>query len=69
MAIEQLNQAFDIFDEDRSGKISKEELVRAMLKYGEPITDSQAEEMVAEADKDGDGELDREEILSVLVTR
>ena len=33
-----------------------------MLKYGEPITDSQAEEMVAEADRDGDGEVSREPV-------
>ena len=37
-----------------------------MQLYGEPITDSQAEEMVAEADADGDGELSRTELLGVL---
>ena len=55
---EDLLSAFRVFDRDDSGKISKAELRHVMTNLGEKLTDEEAEEMMKEADIDGDGEID-----------
>lgn len=48
-------EAFKVFDKDGSGKISAEELRSIMTDLGEKLTDGDVDEMIREADKDGDG--------------
>lgn len=48
-------EAFKVFDTDGSGKISPAELRKVMTKLGEKLSDQEVEEMISEADMDGDG--------------
>lgn len=48
-------EAFKVFDKDGSGKISPAELRLVMTNLGERLTDNEVEEMIKEADINGDG--------------
>lgn len=63
---ENLRKTFEIFDTDGSGKISSDELKIVMKKLGEELTDFQIQEMIKEADSDGDGEIDFEEFVRMV---
>ena len=47
-----------MFDKDGSGKISTEELKQVMASLGENLTQEELQDMINEADEDGDGEID-----------
>ena len=57
---EELRTAFRVFDKDDSGSISVAELRYVMTNLGEELSDAEVQEMVREADVDGDGEIDYE---------
>lgn len=48
-------EAFKVFDKDNSGKISADELRQVMNNLGERLSDAEVEEMIREADTNGDG--------------
>lgn len=48
-------EAFKVFDKDNSGKISPAELRQVMSNLGEKLSDEEVEEMMKEADLNGDG--------------
>jgi calmodulin len=54
-----MNQIFfcdcRVFDKDNNGVISSTELRRVMTNLGEKLTDEEVEDMIKEADLDGDG--------------
>ena len=52
---EELRQAFRVFDRDGNGLISANELRHVMTNLGEKLTDAEVDEMIHEADIDGDG--------------
>ena len=54
---DELKQAFKIFDRDKNGYISASELKYVMANLGEKLTDEEVEEMIREADLDGDGRI------------
>lgn len=58
--------AFKIFDKDCSGKISATELRQVMLNLGEKLTDTEVDEMISEADCNGDGEIDIAEFKRMM---
>ena len=47
-----------VFDKDGSGTISNAELRKIMTTYGETLTDEEVDEMIKDADTDGDGVVD-----------
>ncbi|KAL3873539.1 hypothetical protein ACJMK2_036639 [Sinanodonta woodiana] len=57
---EEIREAFKVFDRDGNGKISAAELRHVMTQLGEKLTDEEVDEMVWEADMNGDGEIDYE---------
>lgn len=44
-----------MFDKDNNGLISSTELRRVMTNLGEKLTEAEVEDMIKEADVDGDG--------------
>ncbi|CAL4935605.1 unnamed protein product [Urochloa decumbens] len=58
---EKLQEAFDVIDKDQDGYISATELRQVMTNLGEKVTDQEVEEMMREADTDGDGLVSFEE--------
>merc|ERR1711924_275671 len=63
---DEILKAFRLFDDDQTGKISFKNLKRVATDLGERLTDEELMEVIAESDKDGDGELNEEEFLSVM---
>ena len=47
-----------VFDNDGDGYISAPELRQVMMNLGEKLTETEVDEMVREADIDGDGRID-----------
>merc|ERR1739848_947902 len=58
---EELKEAFRFFDKDGNGFISAAELRHIMTNLGEKLTDEEVDEMIREADIDGDGQVNYEE--------
>lgn len=49
--------AAQVFDKDGNGYISAAELRHVMANLGEKLTDEEVDEMIKEADLDGDGQV------------
>ncbi|EPS74177.1 hypothetical protein M569_00573 [Genlisea aurea] len=60
---EELKEAFRVFDKDQNGFISAAELRHVMTNLGEKLTDEEVDEMIREADVDGDGQINYEEFV------
>ncbi len=54
---EDIKEAFKVFDKDGNGFISAAELRHVMSNLGEKLTDEEVDEMIREADVDGDGQV------------
>ncbi|EDV24856.1 uncharacterized protein TRIADDRAFT_25393 [Trichoplax adhaerens] len=63
---EEILKAFRLFDDDETGKISFKNLKRVAKELGENLTDEELQEMIDEADRDGDGEINETEFLRIM---
>lgn len=63
---EEIMKAFKLFDDDETGKISFKNLKRVAKELGENLTDEELQEMIDEADYDGDGEISQDEFLRIM---
>ncbi len=53
--IDDIREAFKVFDRDGDGYLTLEEIRHVMTNLGEKLTDEEVEEMIQEADTDRDG--------------
>ncbi|XP_026478874.1 caltractin-like [Ctenocephalides felis] len=63
---EEIMKAFRLFDDEDTGKISFKNLKRVSQELGETLTDEELQEMIDEADLDGDGLINQEEFLRIM---
>ncbi|XP_061043164.1 LOW QUALITY PROTEIN: calmodulin-like protein 6 [Eubalaena glacialis] len=62
----ELRAAFRIFDKEGKGYIDWGTLTYVLTHAGEPLSEVEAEQMMKEADKDGDGTIDHEEFVAMM---
>jgi Ca2+-binding EF-hand superfamily protein len=60
--IEEIREAFNLFDTDGSGTIDPKELKAAMQSLGFEAKNQTIYQMIGDIDKDGSGEIDFEEV-------
>jgi len=66
---EEIREAFKVFDRDNNGFISAAELRHVMTSIGEKLTDDEVDEMIREADQDGDGRIDYNEFVQLMLNK
>ena len=66
---EEIMKVFALFDDDNTGCISFKNLKRVATELGENLTDDELQEMIDEADRDGDGVINDEEFYRVMRKR
>merc|ERR1712099_121037 len=67
--VEEIKEAFDLFDNDNSGAISVNELTSAMQSLGFDVKHAVVYNMVADLDSDGSGEIEFGEFLDVMCAK
>merc|ERR1712174_185617 len=63
---EEIRKAFRLFDDDETGFITLKNLRRVAKEIGENMVDEELQEMIEEADRDGDGQVSEEEFLRMM---
>ncbi|KAL4929883.1 uncharacterized protein BDV17DRAFT_260291 [Aspergillus undulatus] len=63
----ELRSAFAVFDQDNSGTISADELRRVLTSIGDNVSDADVDEMLKLADVNGDGTIDYEEFVKLML--
>lgn len=67
--IEEIREAFNLFDTDGSGTIDPRELKAAMQSLGFEAKNQTIYQMIADIDKDGNGSIDFEEFLDMMTVK
>nr|CAH7744802.1 unnamed protein product [Callosobruchus chinensis] len=60
---------FEVFDKNNDGLISSNELRHVMTSLGERLSEEEVDDMIKEADLDGDGQVNYEEFVTILTAR
>ncbi|XP_060577947.1 neo-calmodulin-like [Ruditapes philippinarum] len=64
--LNEMKAAFRVFDGDGNGFISQAELKHTLINMGEKLSDDDIEDMMKEADTDGDGQISFPEFCRML---
>jgi calmodulin len=67
--VEEMRQAFRVFDIDGNGLIDAHELKLTMLTLGENLSDRDVKQMIKLADRNGDGKIDYEEFIAMMYNK
>jgi hypothetical protein len=67
--IEEIREAFNLFDTDGSGTIDPKELKAAMQSLGFEAKNQTIYQMIADIDKDGNGTIDFDEFLDMMTAK
>lgn len=67
--VEKLWRAFSVFDVDKNGRASVEELGAVMRSLGQAPTEDELRELIAEVDLDHSGSVDFEEFKTLMIAR
>ncbi len=66
-SVQVLEDAFDVFDVKREGFVLSKELRQFMTMLGDSrLSEAEVEQMIHEADVDGDGTIDKDEFIKML---
>ncbi|XP_006662709.1 putative calmodulin-like protein 2 isoform X2 [Oryza brachyantha] len=68
-AEDDIRDAFRVFDKDQNGFITADELRHVMTNLGDRISDDELAEMLHEADGDGDGQIDYNEFVKLMMAK
>ena len=63
---EEIMKAFKLFDDDDTGNITFSNLKRVAKELGENLTDEELQEMIDEADRAGNGEVNQDDFLRIM---
>ncbi|XP_064388006.1 centrin-3-like [Halichondria panicea] len=63
---EELVKAFQLFDDDQTGKISLRNLRRVARELGENMSEDELKAMIDEFDTDNDGEIGQEDFVAIM---
>ena len=66
---EEILKVFKLFDEDKTGFITFRNLKSICKELGENLTDNEIQEMIDEADRDNDGQINQADFLRVMKKR
>jgi len=64
--MDEIRRAFQLFDDDNTGKISLRNLRRVAKEIGERLEDDELQAMIDEFDLDQDGEINEQEFFAIL---
>lgn len=63
---EEAKMAFDLFDEEKKGKINIKNLKKAVKEINENLTENELKAIIEEFDTDNDGYITKEDFLKIL---
>jgi len=63
---DEIMKAFRLFDRNSQGKITFENLQQIAAELGEGLNDEEVQEMITEADLDGDGVVNQDEFFRIM---
>merc|ERR1712028_269094 len=64
--VDEMKKAFLLYDDDGTGKITFKNLERVAQELGEAMSPEELQELITEADADGDGQLSEAEFIAVM---
>ena len=62
-------EAFKVFDREGRGEIAIEDLKRVMANLGDKLTEDEVDSIIQEADADGNGVIDSEEFIRMMMAQ
>jgi len=63
---EEIREAFRVFDREGHGFLPSTEMSHVLQSIGEPLSAEETEELINDADIDGDGNINYEEFITIL---
>merc|ERR1719453_571893 len=63
---EDIEKVFKLFDDDGTSKITFKNLARVAEELGETIDDEELQDMINQADRDGDGQINVDEFYRIM---
>ena len=67
--VNEIKEAFDLFDSDKSGEIDVDELKQALKNLGIDAKNQTLANMMADLDKDGSGKIDFDEFINMMTAK
>ena len=64
--VAEYKESFDMFDRNKKGKITINDITKIMKNFGYPLSKDEAKKMVSSVDSTGDGEVDFEEFVMLM---
>ena len=63
---EEIRKAFQLFDDDHTGRISLRNMRKVARELGENLSEEELQNMIDEFDRDQDGEISAEEFMYIM---